>query len=253
MTARHLVVLAECPDRTKKASGKSAMKTIDGEHDIVGEIEPATTAVQRAANLIREGIVTGRFEPGIRLKVADLTESFDIGTMPVREALRKLEGEGLIEIEANRGATVRRLDRKFVQDIYELRAQVELYAIRHSIRYMTLAKLQRLNVIREKAETAVEAGHLGEFLQADKELHLSIFHIAGNQQAYRFSESTWDLIATLRARFGYQAGRLPQIVEEHRELVAAIGALDAAAAEQIAAMHSIAGLEDILDRMALAT
>lgn len=222
-------------------------RVVDGDH--VVDLEPATTAVQRAASLIREGIVTGRFPPGVRLKVADLAESIAIGTMPVREALRKLEGEGLIEIEANRGATVRRLDRKFVQDIYELRAQVDLYAIRNSIRRMTLARFQELDGFRLKAEEALGAGKLDVFLQADKDLHMTVFQIAGNREAQRFSESTWDLIATLRARFGYQSGRADQIIDEHRRLVAALGALDAGAAEQIAAMHHIAGMEDILSCM----
>lgn len=228
-----------------KASAKLAVS----EADNLAEMEAAPSTVQRATRLIRESIVTGRFAPGARIKVADLTSTFGIGSMPIREALRKLEGEGLVEIEANRGATVRRLDRKFVQDIYELRAQIDLFAIRNSIRFMTLAKHRQLDAIRIRGENALAAGDFDLFLQADKDLHLTIFQIAGNREAYRFSESTWDLIAALRARFGYQADRVHEIIEEHRLLVGALGALDSQAAERIAAMHSFAGMEDILARM----
>ena len=65
--------------------------------------EPSQTSVDQASLLIRQAIITGQYGPGERIKLSDLTERFGLSAMPMREALRKLEGEGLVQIEANRG------------------------------------------------------------------------------------------------------------------------------------------------------
>ncbi|EAU44744.1 GntR family transcriptional regulator, partial [Salipiger bermudensis] len=71
-------------------------------------LDPAQNSVDQATRLIREDILSGRIAPGDRLKTAELAKQLGFSTMPLREALRKLEGEGLVAIEPNRGATVRK-------------------------------------------------------------------------------------------------------------------------------------------------
>ncbi len=81
---------------------------------------------------LREAILTGRYAPGARLVQDDLAAAFGVSRIPLREALRRLEGEGLVVISPNRGAIVRPLAPKDVVDLYDLRLALESLAIRRA-------------------------------------------------------------------------------------------------------------------------
>lgn len=207
------------------------------------------TTVRQACARIREAIVRGELAPGQRLKVAELQSRFGYSVMPVREALRMLEGEGLVEVEPHRGATVRKVDRKFVQDIYELRAHMEQYAVRAAIGKMTLAKTESLVAICNLGRQALENGDHVTFLDRDRQLHRRIYEVAENREALRVQTSTWELVAALRLRYGYREGRVDTLLREHELLVEALGNLDVAEAQRISYMHHIATMQEILEHL----
>ena len=84
----------------------------------------ATTATRVAAEL-RRRILAGEFTPGQRLKIDDLASLLAVSHMPVREALRELEGESVLEVFPHRGAVVKGVDERFVRNFYDIRAAVE--------------------------------------------------------------------------------------------------------------------------------
>jgi len=212
-------------------------------------LEPSQTSVEHASLLIRQAIISGQYGPGERIKLSDLTERFGLSAMPMREALRKLEGEGLVQIEPNRGATVRRVDRKFLEDLYEVRAQLEILAVGRSIERMTVDKLQAIDALRLAHERAAQAGDMQQIVDANRSLHVQLFNIAGNLEAQRLFQLGWELIHALRMRFGYRPNRLEIIVREHKMLMDALTRLDRNAAEAVIRMHTYAGLEDILQAL----
>ena len=122
--------------------------------------ELTVNSVDQVSREIREAILTGTFAPGERLKVGELAARFGCSPMPLREALRKLEGEGLVEIELNKGATVRRLDHEYVSDLFELNTELRIFAIRRGMRQMTLARIRTLEDLADRYRDAVEAGDL---------------------------------------------------------------------------------------------
>ena len=93
---------------------------------------------------IREDIVAGLFPPGSRLKVSDLTERYNISAIPIRDALQQLCGEGFVAIEPNRGASVREIDAKFLNQIYEIRRAVESYFVQRLAERVTRADITGL-------------------------------------------------------------------------------------------------------------
>lgn len=207
------------------------------------------TSVRQACARIREAIVRGELAPGQRLKVADLQSRFGYSVMPLREALRMLEGEGLVEVEPHRGATVRKVDRKFVQDIYEVRAHMEQYAVRAAIGKMTLAKTESLVAICNLGRQALENGDHVTFLDRDRQLHRRIYEVAENLEALRVQTATWELVAALRLRFGYGDGRVGTLLREHELLVDALGNLDVVEAQRISYMHHVATMQEILEHL----
>jgi len=214
-----------------------------------GEDVAAASAVGEAVALIRQALVSGRFAPGARLKVAEVSRELGISTMPVREALRQLEGEGIVRILPNRGAVVRPVDGEFLEHLYEVRTALAELALRRAIPRLTLTKLRRLETICEDYEAAAARDDLAAALTTGRRLHVEIFAIAGNDHARRIFERDWELVQALRLKFGYLPGRMAQIAEEQRMLVDALRRSDLVAATTVIRLHNHAGLEDLLARL----
>lgn len=180
------------------------------------------TSVEQATGMIRQAILSGQYGPGERLKVAELSSQFGFSPMPLREALRKLEGEGLIEIEPNRGATVRRLERHFVEDLFEINTELRVFALKRGIRMMTLEKIDMLEAIAAAFEEAIARDDLEGGLTLNREFHAKIVEIGGNFEAHRMFLRGWELIGAFRRRFGYGEGRQSGLTREKRMLIDAI-------------------------------
>ncbi|MEC5292807.1 MULTISPECIES: GntR family transcriptional regulator [unclassified Aurantimonas] len=208
-----------------------------------------TSVVEQATGMIRQAILSGRYGPGERLKVADLSSQFGFSTMPLREALRKLEGEGLVEIEPNRGATVRRLDRRFVEDLFELNAELRVFAIRRSIKTLTLDKLEALEALAIAYKEAIERHDLEGGVQINRTFNACVVEIGGNLEILRNFQRGWELIGAFRLRFGYGEGRQQGIAREKRLLVEALRRQDLQLAEAVIRMQHAATVEDLIQRL----
>src|SRR5699024_11153335 len=113
-------------------------------------------------SVLRRTILKGDLEPGARLVQTELAEQIGVSRMPIREALRTLELEGLVKNEPHKGAVVRAIQKEDIQEIYELRSILEPVALRKSIEYYTkedldcLSKLHQEMVHSESGESYVE-------------------------------------------------------------------------------------------------
>lgn len=134
---------------------------------------PSAIGGQRVADELRRLILEGEFTPGQRLGQEMLAERFSASRMPVREALRHLEAEGLVSIVAHSGAWVSKLDAFEFDQTYKIREVIEPLAIRESIPNLTDAQIARLTdlVAQIDATTSPERDVEG-FLRLDREFHL---------------------------------------------------------------------------------
>ncbi|MBL3570168.1 hypothetical protein BV509_03760 [Rhodovulum sulfidophilum] len=213
------------------------------------KLEPAANSVDQATRQIREAILAGRFAPGERLKVAELAASLGFSTMPLREALRKLEGEGLVEIEPNRGATVRRLDRAYISDLFELNTELRIFALRRGLRNLTLERLKELEALAETYAAHLAAGAEVEALEINRRFNARLVEFGGNREALRMFLRGWELIFAFRRSFGYGPGRQAVLAEEMTLMVEALRRQDLLAAEAILRMQNAAMMEDLAARV----
>jgi DNA-binding GntR family transcriptional regulator len=211
--------------------------------------DAVVNSVEQATLLIRNAILSGHYGPGVRIKVAELSTSFGLSAMPLREALRKLEGEGLVEIEPNRGATVRGLDRRFIEELYELNTELQVLAIRRGMAGLTFDKLDELESMSISYDEATSRGDVAAGIKLNRELHAAIVAIGGNLEALRIFQRGWELISAFRLRFGYGRGRERGLVREHRALLDALRRQDLPLAEAVIRMQTAANLQDLLSRM----
>lgn len=124
---------------------------------------------QQIANSLKEDILSGKYPPGVRIRQEDIAEQFGASRSPVREALRILEAEGLINLVAHTGAWISHLSLSECEEMYQLRERIEPLLLRLSIPHITdslIAELQDF-VLQMEATTDVET-----FLRLDRQFHL---------------------------------------------------------------------------------
>jgi DNA-binding GntR family transcriptional regulator len=207
----------------------------------------ATTATRVAAEL-RRRILAGELAPGQRLKIDELASMLDVSHMPVREALRELEGESVLEVFPHRGAVVKGVDERFVRNFYDIRAAVEGMLTERCAQRIDgegLAQLARCVAAYESASRDDAAA----LVRANRALHDTINAAADNPEALRMLGQGRVLADALRLRFGYGEGRIEAVIADHQALLRAIRRRDAAKAGDIARRHCIRARDDLVARM----
>lgn len=213
-------------------------------------LDPAQNSVDQATRLIREDILSGRIAPGDRLKTAELAKQLGFSTMPLREALRKLEGEGLVAIEPNRGATVRKLDRAYITDLFELNTELRVFAVRRGMSALTLERIRELEALAAQYRSQIEAREDIAAIETNRRFNARLVEFGGNREALRVFQRGWDTIFAFRRGFGYGTGRRRVMAEEMQLLIDALRRQDATSAEAILRMQNAAMMEDLVSRIA---
>jgi DNA-binding GntR family transcriptional regulator len=127
---------------------------------------------------IKQSVLTGSIEPSFRLTEEHIATQLGVSKSPVREALNRLEGEGLIRIEARRGASVRQFSRKEVTDLYNLRVALELHSI--SDASITRTVLSELEESIKRTEEILQAGDRLAHIEEDLRFHRILAEATGN-------------------------------------------------------------------------
>jgi DNA-binding GntR family transcriptional regulator len=231
---------------TRSARGKrpkkSAAKPVARAGNAAGTRAPADVAAW-----LRERIRLGRFVPGQRLVEADLVEATGASRSKVREALRRLEAEGLVSIEEFRGASVKRLGPDEVRQIYRARMALEGLAAAECALRADDALRARLRETQAKLDEVEKAGDHDRFAQLNGAWHRMIIEGSGNPYIAQFlTHLTVPIYRLLFSTF-YSTQRLAEANADHRLITAAIVEGRAADAEQAMRTHISNGLAALLE------
>ncbi len=207
----------------------------------------------RVRERIRTDILSGRFQPGGRIKIADLSKRYNVSQMPVREALQMLQGEGLVTIAPNRGASVRVVDERFIRNMYDIRGALDVLLVRRCARRISESEIFQLHSIEGHYEEAARSSDFAGCLRFNKQFHHVIYTCADNPEALEMLERHWGLIDSLRGRYGFGPERLIEIINEHRQLLRALDQRDEKTAESAALDHCKHAKEDLLSQIRAAT
>lgn len=208
----------------------------------------AGTNYARIRDVIRFDIVAGTLPPGRRLKISELAERYGVSSIPIREALQQLQGEGLVIMSPNRGATVRTVDERFLTDIYDVREVLDAFVARQFLEVAPAGALDEL----EEAQRALEAADVDDPVSrqaADRRFHWVTITTVHNQEISSILERQNNLINALRLKYGQSPARIAAVNQEHRVLLEALRRRDVEQVGRIAAQHARHARIDLVDRM----
>jgi len=199
-----------------------------------------------ACKWIRNDIHTGHFPFGEHLKIADLAERYDTSHMPIREALRLLHGEGLVEIEPNKGVRVKNFDRAFVENIFDVRISIEEMQARRAAVNRTDAQADALHFARKEYEANINVTDRMKLLELNLKFHTIIGEAAKNFEADKIEHRHWQILPVLWNAYGYPQARIPIVINDHKHIEGAILDQDSDGAGILAKAHAYKAKRDIL-------
>ncbi|NSX36548.1 GntR family transcriptional regulator [Pseudarthrobacter oxydans] len=182
---------------------------------------------------LRTRIFEGYYEPGARLVERDLAAEFNVSRLPIREALRMLRQEGLIQDRSSRGTEVAGLSAKDVEDLFDVRESLEVLACRLAATRATAEDLKQLEDLLDDADRFLAKGSIHEAHRANSDFHDAITAIANNG----FLRSALEPLQGRMHWLFRHVSDLPELIKEHRELYAAIASGDPDLAAAQSASH----------------
>ena len=203
---------------------------------VVDTAAAAAPVSKRIADHLRAAILRGDIAPGERVRQEEVALLLGASRLPVREALRMLEAEGLVEHESNKGARVPRLDMHEVDVIYRMRERLEPLALAESIPRLTDVELRRLGEIQEQIEAGTD---VGRFLELDREFHLLTYSGCSIDPLMSMVRRLWNSTQHYRRAFVSISGpgRMWVVNAEHRLVLDAIERRDVADGERYLSGH----------------
>ncbi|MFA7461485.1 MAG: GntR family transcriptional regulator [Trueperaceae bacterium] len=186
---------------------------------------------------IKQKIMNGEYHPSQRLVESHLTETLDVGRHNVRVALERLQSDGLVKIEPNRGATVASVTLEEALDTLAARKVLEVAAARLAAVNATDEQLDRLGGLVEALGAALDEGDFDTYSQTNKQLHATIYEAAGNHSIPWLIDLLRSKIARLQLRTVLIPGRSADSLAEHTNIYLALRQRDADAAEAAISTH----------------
>ena len=199
--------------------------------------EPPTLLRERAFERLRDAIITGHFVPGDRLVERELCEAMGISRTSIREVLRRLEAERLIEVEPRRGPTVARVSRKQAAEIYEIRAQLEATLVRRFTERATDEDVAKLRLIFKEVVAAAKAEDVIALVGIMARFNAHMVAVVGHELIGEILQQLTARISFLRVKSMSQPGRVKTSLGEISNIIKAVERRDAKAAARHAVTY----------------
>jgi DNA-binding GntR family transcriptional regulator len=199
---------------------------------------------------LRRRIAASALRPGQRLDEAGLADDLGISRTPLREALKVLSAEGLVEIRPRRGCYVAELGPADLEEIFPIMALLEGEVAREAATKASAADLKRLDQLHASLERHAAAGDVDRYYEVNYLFHDALKTIAGNRWLQHVIGDLRKLLKLSRHRSLRLDGRLAESLAEHRALMTALHRRDADDAERVMKAHLLAQLAALRQVMA---
>lgn len=211
----------------------------------------ARSHAERIHTDLREQILNGEIPQGHRLVVRTYAAKYGTSDLPVREAIRRLEGDGLVEVHQNRGASVRHLTAEEIPGTYIVRGELEGLATRLAGPHLDQSDLAELWQLNEAMKTAADGGEAADYNRLNHEFHTLIFNRCPYKEVTDTILRIWSGQAAFGMVFGIDARRMATSIKEHEGIVESLERKDWFAAGDLAREHKWSTARSLLELMDL--
>ena len=188
-------------------------------------------------NTLRQAILRGELAPGERLMEIQLAERLGVSRTPIREAIRKLELEGLVLMIPRKGAEVARISEKSLRDVLEVRRSLEELATELACQRMDEEQISELEQARDAFAAAVASGDILEMAECDEKFHDVIFYGTGNSRLVQILNNLREQMYRYRLEYIKDEDKRQILLLEHENIVKAIRARHVAEAREAMREH----------------
>lgn len=213
-------------------------------------IRKAPTAQESVLAALRDDIVSGRLTPGSQIVQDDLAREYGVSRVPLREALKILEGEGQVTYYPHRGYFVTELSVSDLLEVYRIRFLLEGEAIQRAIGEVDDDDVTYIAGLLEEVESAGESGDTSALTSANRAFHFAIFELASQPRLTRMIRVLWDATDAYRAVYFREPVNRERVFHEHRAMLEALRSRDAdalTALQEEHRAHSVASVRMVLE------
>lgn len=188
-------------------------------------------------NTLRQAILRGELKPGERLMEIQLANKLGVSRTPIREAIRKLELEGLVLMIPRRGAEVAEITEKSLRDVLEVRGALEELAVKLACQKITDAQIQELRVAEKAFELALQSGDVTTYAEADVKFHDVIYLATDNQRLIQLLSNLREQMYRYRVEYLKREEAHETLLIEHKRIIETIAKRDMDAAVDAVCQH----------------
>jgi len=210
----------------------------------------STSVRELAYNNLKSDVLAGRFNPGERLTEEHLAKSLGVSRTPVREALHKLESEGLVKPLESRGFSVARDSREEMEDLFEIRAALEGYAIRLICECIAEKSIDELQGLIRKAEKALKRKKLDEIFRYNTQFHDTLHGVISHKSRFHslIADTRNYVLRYRKDSLHYLAGAR-RTIDGHKKLLLALSLKDPDLCERVMREHIQEAKEEALHKI----
>ena len=169
-------------------------------------------------NTLRQAILKGELEPGERLMEIQLAERLGVSRTPIREAIRKLELEGLVIMVPRKGAEVAKITEKDLNDVLEVRCALEELAVELACKKITKAQVEKLESTLATFKVAIHGKNLTEMAEMDEKFHMVIYEATGNTRLIQTLNNLREQMYRYRVEYLKDKDVYGKLVVEHESI-----------------------------------
>ncbi len=210
---------------------------------------PRANLHEQAANRLRQMLVEGRIPPGAKLNERELSEVLDVSRTPLREAIKMLAAEGLVELLPNRGAIAVELTEEDVRNTFEVMAGLEAQSGELAAQRITDSEVAEIRAMHFEMMAAYTRRDLSNYYRLNAAIHRAINAAAKNPVLSDTYDRVNARLQALRFRSNQDEHKWEAAVQEHEQMVQALAARDPAAMRAVLASHLKNKLSVVLEQL----
>lgn len=188
-------------------------------------------------NTLRQAILRGELEPGERLMEIQLAQKLGVSRTPIREAIRKLELEGLVIMIPRKGAEVAHITEKDMKDVLEVRGTLEELAVTLACKNITKEAIAELKMANKLFEAAIVSKDVVKIVDADVRFHDVIYTMTDNQRLIQIINNLREQLYRYRLEYVKDARSHSMLISEHNDIISRLENSDEEGAKKVVGQH----------------